>query len=240
MQVDYTFLAGEYARHRQVMPEVLENLVESGGLGDRSRVLDVGCGTGNYTLALENALGCACWGIDPSGQMLAKALEQTRNVHFSTGGAEHLDFPADFFDLVFSVDVIHHVNDRSAFFQEAWRVLKKGGRVCTVTDSEEIICHRQPLSVYFPETVEIDLQRYPRISALRTMMLAAGFTCLQEILGEHAYELTEIERYRSKAYSCLHLIPAEAFERGIQHMERDLQEHPIPATSRYLLLWGKK
>lgn len=239
-KVDYSSLAQEYARHRQVMPEVLKNLIETGELGDASLVLDVGCGTGNYTIALENALGCSCWGIEPSEQMLAKAQERTQSVHFKIGRAEQLDFPSEFFDLVFSVDVIHHVSERSAYFREAYRVLKKGSRVCTVTDSEEIIRGRQPLSVYFPETIKIELQRYPRISDLRTMMLEAEFTCLQETIAERAYELTDIERYCNKAFSCLHLISAEAFEQGIQRMERDLQNHPIPAASRYLLLWGVK
>jgi ubiquinone/menaquinone biosynthesis C-methylase UbiE len=172
--------------------------------------------------------------------MLARALENSQSVHFKIGSAEQLDFPSGTFDLVFSVDVIHHVIDRPAYFREAHRVLKKGGKVCTVTDSEEIIRHRQPLSVYFPETVEMELQRYPRISDLRTMMAEAGFTRIEETLAERAYELTDIQRYRDKAFSSLHLISAEAFERGIQRMEQDVQNHPIPATARYLLLWGVK
>lgn len=240
MQLDYSSLAREYARHRRVLPEVVQALVEVGGLGADSRVLDVGCGTGNYSIALENLTGCSCWGVDPSDQMLAKARERASHAQFKPGRAEHLDFPPESFDLVFSVDVIHHVGERPAFFGEAFRVLKAGGRICTVTDSEEIIRTRRPLSNYFPETVAIELQRYPPIAELRRMMLACGFDDLQETLVEHAYELAELDAYRSQAFSCLHLIPAEAFERGLRRMEHDLREAPIPAVSRYLLLWGRK
>ena len=172
--------------------------------------------------------------------MLAQARERTPSIHFKLGQAEHLAYPAEYFDLVFSVDVIHHVSDRPAYFREAYRVLKEGGRVCTVTDSESIIRQRQPLSVYFPETVEVDLQRYPRISDLRKMMAEAGFTSLHETCAEFAYSLTDIQSYRDKAFSCLHLIPAPAFERGIQQMEESLRAGPITAVSRYLLLWGVK
>lgn len=240
MNVDYNALAEEYARHRQVQPEVFRDLKETAELGPGSQVLEVGCGTANYTIALQQAIGCSCWGIEPSEQMLAKARERTRNVRFNTGRAEQLDFPSEFFDLVFSVDVIHHVGDRPAYFREAHRVLKKGARVCTVTDSEEILRHRQPLSVYFPETIGIELQRYPCIADLRTMMVEAGFGRLHETTAECAYELTDIRPYQDKAFSILHLIPSEAFERGIQRMEKDLRDHPIPATLRYLLLWGMR
>jgi ubiquinone/menaquinone biosynthesis C-methylase UbiE len=240
MKFDYDSLAREYAQHRQVQPEVLKNLMQTGKLNSASQVLDVGCGTGNYTIALEKAIGCSCWGVEPSEQMLAKASERTQSAHFRMGRAEQLDYPAEFFDLVFSVDVIHHVGDQSAYFREAYRVLKKGGKVCTVTDSEEIIHRRQPLSAYFPETIEIELQRYPCISGLRAMMVEVGFSSLQEPAAEFDYSLTDIQIYRDKAFSCLHLIPTEAFERGLQRMEQDLRAGPIPCVSRYLLLWGTK
>ena len=240
MMIRYDTLVQEYAQHRQIQPEVLKNLIQIGELNPASRVLDVGCGTGNYTVALEKTIGCSCWGIDPSEQMLAKALERTQTAHMKRGQAENLDYPAEYFDLVFSVDVIHHLVDRLAYFREAHRILKDDGKVCTVTDSEEIIYRRQPLSVYFPQTVEVELQRYPRIPDLRTLMMEAGFSDLQEYVVEFPYMLTDLQSYRDKAFSSLHLISSEAFEQGIQRMEQDLHAGPIPCVSRYLLVWGTK
>lgn len=240
MKLDYNFLAQEYAKHRQVQPEVLKNLMENGKLTSASHVLDVGCGTGNYTVAIEKALGCSCWGIEPSEQMLAKARERTQSAQFKLGKAESLDYSDESFNLVFSVDVIHHVVDRAAHYREAYRVLKKGGKVCTVTDSEDIIRRRQPLSVYFPESVKVELQRYPKMSDLKAMMVDAGFTDLQEPVAEFPYNLTDIQIYRDKAFSSLHLISPDAFERGIRRMEEDLRKGPIPCVSRYVLLWGTR
>jgi SAM-dependent methyltransferase len=172
--------------------------------------------------------------------MLALAQARSGGVHCQPGRAESLDFPAGFFGLVFSVDVIHHVADRGRYFQEAHRVLKPGGQVCTVTDSERIIRQRRPLAVYFPETVEVELGRYPPIAELRELMQQAGFGHLGEETAEFAYQLGDLQPYRDKAFSSLHLIPEAAFRRGMERMERDLRAGPIPCVSRYLLLWGVK
>ncbi len=238
--INYETAAEEYACHRQVHPEVLRNLIQTASLKSASIILEVGCGSGNYITALERVVGCACYGIDPSEKMLAKATEKSQTIRFQIGKAEQLEFADESVDVLFSVDVIHHVGDRTAFFQDAYRVLRKGGRVCTVTDSDEIIRHRQPLAAYFPETVEADLARYPSVAELRWLMGGVGFCQITEAVEEFPYPLTDIAAYRDKAFSCLHLIPSDAHRRGIERMERDLKLGPLQGNARYLLLWGSK
>lgn len=238
--IDYGRLAAEYARHRTVHPEVLRSLAATSAVGRGSRVLDVGCGTGNYILPLEALTGCAGWGIDPSEQMLARARERSGTVTFVPGRAERIEFPDGFFHLVFSVDVIHHMGDRPAYFAEAFRVLETRGRVCTVTDSERIIRSRRPMAVYFPETIDVELRRYPRMTDLREEMGRTGFAGISQETVEFAFQLTDAGAYRDKAFSSLHVIPQEAFERGLTRMEHDLRSGPISCVSRYLMLWGTK
>jgi SAM-dependent methyltransferase len=240
MKVNYDTLAHEYAQHRRVHPDVLTSLLENSRLDGASSVFEVGCGTGNYIIALQETTGCAAWGIDSSGQVLARARERGRRVRSELGQAEKLAFPGTTFDLIFSVDVIHHVNDRAAYYREACRVLKPGSKVCTVTDSEDIIHRRQPLSNYFPETVEMELKRYPRLADLHKMMAEAGFDGVAEEYVEYQFAITDIQAYRDKAFSSLHIIPQEAFERGIRRMEADLLAGPIQVISRSLVLWGVK
>ncbi len=238
--IDYDRIASEYARHRYVHPEVLRGLLSTSGIHSASRVLEVGCGTGNYIAAVEKWAGCQCWGIDPAPEMLAQARARSPSISLDQGHAEQLPFPPDFFDLVFSVDVIHHVTDRRAYLAEAQRVLRRSGKACTVTDSEWIIRHRPPLAIYFPQTIEVDLERYPRIADLRDEMKQAGFKEIAENLVEFPYELADIEAYRDRAFSSLHLISEEAFRAGIERLTRDLESGPIPCVSRYVLLWGTK
>jgi ubiquinone/menaquinone biosynthesis C-methylase UbiE len=240
MKIDYDRIASEYCQHRKVHPCVLAELTKLRTLGRNSKVLEVGCGTGNYAIAFRTIVGCKLWAIDPSDGMLSRAKRRGGDITFMIGRAEKLDFPCGFFDLVFSVDVIHHLSSQIDFFTEAYRVLNAGGRICTVTDSEWIIRHREPLVVYFPETVEIELKRYPRIEELTRTMTQVGFGEVKEIMVEFPYELHDTQAYRDKAFSSLHLISKAAFERGIERMERDLHKGPIRCVSRYSLLWGTR
>jgi hypothetical protein len=52
--------------------------------------------------------------------------------------------------------------------------------------------------------------------------------------------LDDIAIYPARAFSCLHLIPAPAFERGIAALRAQLARGPIACVARYLMLWGKK
>jgi ubiquinone/menaquinone biosynthesis C-methylase UbiE len=238
--IEYDQIALEYARHRKVHPGVLGGLMARSDIDSGSRVLEVGCGTGNYIAAIQAATGCSCWAIDPSEEMLDAARGGSPGVTFQLGRAEWLEFEPGSFDLVFSVDVIHHVKDHLAHFQDVYRVLKPRGLVCTVTDSELVIRHREPLAVYFPETVEVDLQRYPRMAALRALMQEAGFDEIEEHTVEFPYEVEDSRAYRDRAFSALHLISEKGFEEGLRRMERDLESGPIQGLSRYVLLWGSK
>jgi len=236
---DRARIAQDYARHRRVHPGVLEALLRTERCSSSARVLEIGCGSGNYVAALSAAIGCRCVGVDPSIQMARQALAQP-GILVAASAGEALALASGSFDLAFSVDVIHHVRDPQAHYVETARVLKAGGLACTVTDSEAIIRTREPLATYFPETVAADLARYPALSALQALMRAAGLEVAAEEQVEFAWELRDLAPYRARAYSVLHLLPEAAFARGLARMERDLARGPIQAISRYCILWGRK
>lgn len=237
-RTDYSTLANEYQKHRTADPVLVGRLAN--GLESSSRVLEVGCGTGNYMAALHGAVACSCTGIDPSPQMLEKLKARGTPVQAVDGRAERLPFGENTFDLVYSVDVIHHIEDRGAAFREAARVLKEGGRLCTATESEALLRTREPLAEFFPEVVEIELSRYPSIENLRMELGYAGFEELREETTEHPYEVTDVKAFREKAFSSLHHLPDDAFRQGLERLEARLRKGPLQCTQRYLLLWAKK
>ncbi|MFW9831223.1 MAG: class I SAM-dependent methyltransferase [Candidatus Thorarchaeota archaeon] len=238
--IDYDQLAQEYVQHRRVHPEILKAFVKTSQIKSQSKVLEIGCGTGNYITAVRKQTSAIAYGIDPSTQMLEHARKISPEITFELGRVENLQFSDAFFDFVFSVDVIHHIDDIIHYFEEIYRVLKPGGKLCTVTDSEEIIRTRRPLAFYFPETIEVDLHRYPSIFVLRKRMEQTRFRDIQHSIVEFAYPITNNQAYRDKAFSCLQLISQEAFQKGIKRMDNDLQKGPIQCISRYSLIWGTK
>ena len=95
------------------------------------RVLEIGVGLGADHQRFAEA-GAELWGID----LTARAIEHTRrrlacigwSSHLAVGDAEHMEFPDDFFDRVYSWGVLHHSPDTPRAIAEVWRVLKPGGR----------------------------------------------------------------------------------------------------------------
>ena len=211
-----------------------------GNLGPASSVVDVGCGTGNYLLALSEMVGCECWGVDPSEGMLTEARRRLTGAHLIRASAENTGLPAGQFNLALVVDVVHHLVDRLGSFRECFRILRPNGKLFLATESAEMIRRREPHATYFPEAVEIELARYPSVIALRSELAAAGFGEVQELEVQLPAELSDIEPYRTKAHSSLQLMSDSAFTAGIERLERDLRSGPIPYTWRYFLLCGAK
>ena len=220
---------------------MFEGLSSGSNIDHTSTILEVGCGTANYIIALQSLTGSQCWGIDPSEKILSMARGRSQEIKFKNGRAEQLDFPDKLFDFIFTVDVIHHIKDHQDYFKEAYRTPKPGNRICTVTDSEWILSNRVPLASHFPETVDVELARYPRIPYLTGLMKEAGFTDIQDEIVEYTFHMKDIQAFRDRAYSSLHHIPEEAFQKGITRLQKEHdQKRYIPNISRYALLWGTK
>jgi len=107
-------------------PVVREALGDVAGL----EVLDLGCGTGRHALWLAGA-GASVTAVDFSAGMMEKAWAKpgAERVRFVVHDLhERLPFADAAFDRVVSGLVLEHLEDLAAFFGEARRVLKPGGR----------------------------------------------------------------------------------------------------------------
>ena len=243
--IDYNRAAPAYARYRDVQSGVFQALVEL-GVDASSRVLEVGCGTANHLRALHAETGCSAWGVDPSVGMLQRAVRGAGRgaahgalryaTNLSAGRGEALPYPDKCFDLLFSVDVVHHIRDLDAAFAEMARVLRPGGLVLTATDSEATIRALTVLSGYFRETVPHELARYPSTERLEAAHRHGGLEIIARFVVEHPYVVDNARPFHERAYSCLHLISDEALAAGVARLEADL---PLAAVSRNYVVVGR-
>src|SRR5437764_14475067 len=92
------------------------------------RVIDLGCGTGELTRRLADALpGSDVLGIDNSPQMLERAREHERpGLRFEPGAIEELRGEAEW-DLVFTHAVLQWVDDRPTLIPRLLALVKPGG-----------------------------------------------------------------------------------------------------------------
>ena len=94
------------------------------------RILDAGCGTGNFSLTLADR-GADMVGVDQSTAMLAQARgksgEGPGTVEWVRGDLAQLPFPAHSFDGVISLVALDFTSSREAVIRELARVLKPGG-----------------------------------------------------------------------------------------------------------------
>lgn len=233
-------MAEMYARHRGVRPELLKILIEESAVDVKSHILEVGCGTGNYVIAVQFVTGCAARGFDISEEMLVHAQRRDSPVDFSVGTAEFLDVPDESQDFIFTVDVVHHLGSPVDHYREVYRAMASGGRVCTVTHSEDMFRNTMVLSTYFPETIEVNLDRYPPVATLHHAMSGAGFRRLLEIQIAFPAVVSDSGLYARRAYSPLHEISDDVFQRGLERLEADLAKAPIKGSRQYLMIWGMK
>jgi SAM-dependent methyltransferase len=92
-----------------------------------ARILDHGCGEGLYAREFRQRFTPRVEAIDIEAERVAIAKRDIP--HAVVGALEHLPYPDRAFDLVFSNEVIEHVQDDRATAVEMVRVTRPGGRI---------------------------------------------------------------------------------------------------------------
>ncbi len=98
------------------------------------RLLNVGCGTGGFNVAAEEAGGYT-WGVDPDPEAAAIARARLSREWIACAAAESLPFRGGSFDVVYCYSTLEHVADSTRALREMVRVLGPKGRLYLHTPS---------------------------------------------------------------------------------------------------------
>lgn len=127
----YQSLADYYDRVFPLNPNQLKFVKRTGPLKG-TKILDIGCGTGNLTMALTNE-GADVTGIDLDEQMITKAKAKS-NLDFRILNMLHLESrfdPGTFDSITCFGNTLVHLNspeDMENFFHQVKKILKPGGK----------------------------------------------------------------------------------------------------------------
>lgn len=224
------------ARYEELRPvddrwwESYEAIVRAGGLRGK-RLLEVGCGTGRLSEALEQRALARVWAVDVSSEMVARA--KLLGVNARVARAEALPFKRGWFQAIVMRMVVHLV-DRPRAFAEAGRVLEPRGALVIASEDpasfDEVWFAR-----FFPSVPELDRRRFPDEELLGRELEEAG---LPDVAVERLAQERTISReqaldvIRSKAYSTFELLPAAEYDAGVARAEAEL-----PSELTYRFCW---
>ena len=127
------WLTGRESREQAVI-QLAERVAREGAIKTGTRVCDVGCGYGATARMLAHDYGAQVTAltISPAQNQFALAKDPgARNPHYLLCDWLKNDLPSESFDVVIAIESSEHMPDKPAFFAEAFRVLRPGGR-CVV------------------------------------------------------------------------------------------------------------
>jgi ubiquinone/menaquinone biosynthesis C-methylase UbiE len=206
-------------------------------------VLDVGCGTGQSTIALAE-IGHSIIGMDPSAEMLAHALPHSR-IQYVQASAENIPLSSDHFDLIAAAQAFHWFN-QEVFLREANRLLQTGGWLTIYTSwFTGELRENSNFSSWFKREF---LDRYPsppryRQSVTAELAHAHGFL----ICGEDDFTNDigmSIERFTDYQLSATNIIAAvergeHTYENAAQWIRASLAPFFADEANRTFLFTGK-
>ena len=235
MNYDDMKIAGQYDAARYIPEETmslwLDTIANHIPADEINMVLDVGCGTGRFSVQVAKKFKANVIGIDPSTTMLVKANKNVKNelVSFCNGDAGHLAVADETADLLYLSMVYHHIGDVNEAVREFRRVLREGGFVC-IRNSTVDLLEKVVYLKYFPTAIEFNRKRLPLKRNLITNMQDNGFELLShEVVQQHfADSLREYcDKISQRGLSDLAVLSDNEFEAGAIRMNKAVERDEI-------------
>jgi SAM-dependent methyltransferase len=179
--IKYDRIGKGYNNSRKADPYLLDRLFFHLQPTTEEIYLDIGCGTGNYSISLWEK-GVSLIGIDPSEAMLSVARERNKYIDWRKGSCDATGLQPASLGGILAFLSVHHWPDIHAAFQELASLLRKKGRAVLFTSTPEQM-EGYWLNEYFPDMLCASIAQMPSYECLSETMTAAGL----KLLGTEKY-----------------------------------------------------
>jgi ubiquinone/menaquinone biosynthesis C-methylase UbiE len=184
----YDTIAGDFDRLmnpydlRRRLEVVFDVLLRDRALREK-RLLDVGCGTGPFSLAARER-GARVVSLDLGVTLLIRARSKGA-ARVVAGNAVQLPFPDSSFDIVLSSECIEHTEEPERALAEMLRVLRPGG-LLVVTCPNRVWRWSLVVADLFDLRPYHGLENWPGWRTLRRWVRAHGGETVQQV-GLHMF-----------------------------------------------------
>jgi SAM-dependent methyltransferase len=245
-RTDYDRMSAVYDAGRAFPPEWLERwrvAVDPYLSVARGPVIDLGCGTGIWSLLFAQWFDVDVFGVEPSAGMRGEAVIKRSHprVSYLGGEGERLPLKDGSGAVVWMSTVVHHLWDIEAAAHEVRRVLKPGAPVL-IRNAFSGRHGGIMWTRYFPSALRLAEVRHPSAEATVEAFSAAGFReeRLEPVVEVSASNFDEyVARVATRADSTLTMISDAEFERGLGAMREAAQllpSGPVSTTLDLLVL----
>jgi ubiquinone/menaquinone biosynthesis C-methylase UbiE len=212
--------------------------------GSADPVLDVGAGTGIWSLAFARWFGVRVVGVEPSTGMRGQAAAKRPHprIAYVGGRAEAIPVAGGSCAAAWLSTVIHHFADVPAAARELRRVLRPGAPVL-VREGFTGRTHGIPWLSYFPEARAVTERFWPTVDAVVAAFAPAGFgfESLQpigQITARNLRDYADLARVR--ADSTLIQLSEDQFAEGLNRLDKAAAagagDEPVTTTLDLLVL----
>ncbi len=224
-KVVFKAYAQNFDKHRTADLKLVDTAIESLKISRDMRILDFGCGTGNYLKAFQIKGYNNLFGLDQSDEMCKIASDKTSAI-IKKGSHVNVPFESDYFGAIIIIDVVHFIDDIHSLFNSLQRICKNNGRVFIATQSHAQL-ETRIYSKYFPSTTKIDKLRHHDISNLIAVAESSGFSLLtvKDYLNDTDFLVDEnyFNLIKNKSFYILGLLSDNEFNEGMAKFQIDMR-----------------
>lgn len=238
MKVKYNTISNSYDFSRKADDYIYKILKNNLDLNKNKKYIEIGCGTGNYTIKFYNDK-VDITGLDISEEMLKIAKNKNDEINWTIANAEKIPFNDNYFDGGICILAIHHFQSLKKAFKEISRIINKGRFVIFTALPEQM--KNYWLNEYFPKIMKKSIKQMPKYNKIKVNLEKYGFKLKEVIKYEIADDLKDLFLYSGKNNPKFYLYDnlrqnissfslssnKKEVEKGLKKLENDIKSNKI-------------